>query len=70
MPVAFQGRPEDDWTLEPRFTPLIIGGQVQSFLADLHTEFDSSGLVSAPHTQSEILMSLSCKPDHYHSRLC
>lgn len=28
MPVAFQGRPEDDWTLESRFTPLIIGGQV------------------------------------------
>ena len=31
MPVAFQGCPEDDWTLEARHTPLILGGQVRSF---------------------------------------
>ena len=29
MPVAFQGRPEDDWTLEARHAHLIIGGQVR-----------------------------------------
>jgi len=28
LPAAFQGRPEDDWTLDPRHAPLIIGGQV------------------------------------------
>lgn len=36
MPVAFQGRPEDDWTLEARYTPLIIGGQVSPSPASLH----------------------------------
>ncbi len=29
LPAAFQGRPEDDWTLDPRHAPLIIGGQVR-----------------------------------------
>lgn len=30
MPIAHQGRPEDDWTLEAHYAPLIIGGQVSS----------------------------------------
>lgn len=28
LPKAYQGRPEDDWTLEARHASLIIGGQV------------------------------------------
>ena len=28
LPTAYQGRPEDDWTLEARHASLIIGGQV------------------------------------------
>jgi hypothetical protein len=32
LPATFQGQPEDDWTLDPRHAPLIIGGQVRLLL--------------------------------------
>ena len=33
VPTAYQGQPEDDWTLEAQHASLIVGGQVASLPA-------------------------------------
>ena len=39
LETAYQGRPQDDWTLEAQHSSLIIGGQVKQLaLNDVHSK--------------------------------